>query len=209
MTIAEKQPLDAPGNQPQKEKHVNFSRSALAALAAAGLGLTAAAAPPPAPRSQGPISDFLRHRAAVPSAAPPRVVKVRGDEETITMTHRQVVFVATTQAATVERDGKTVTELRTVIVPQVQLTEAKVAVKDCKLFRVSKDGKLEAIDPGKAAARWKKPTDVLYGTGADVDPRFLELVKPGTLYLALPEVMPMPEEAPVPLPPPKGERLKD
>jgi hypothetical protein len=189
---------------------VNFSRSWLAALAAAGLGLTAAAAPPPAPRSQGPISDFLRHRAALPPAAPPRVVTVRGDEGTITMTHRQVVYVAAQETAIVERDGKTVTEIRTRMVPTVHQMETRVALKDCKVFRVSKEGKLEAVARDKAAALWKKPTAVLSGTRADVDPRLLELVKPGTLYLVLPAVPTMPEvPAPVPGLPPKERLEKD
>ena len=188
---------------------MNFSRSWLAALAAAWLGLTAAAAPAPAPapKSLGPISDFLRLRAALPPAEPPRVVEVRGDEETITVTHRLVHFVPVTQKATIERGGETVEQIRTIMVPQAQRMEAKVAVKDCKLFRVSKEGKLDAVEADKAAALWKKPTNALSGTRADVDPRLLELVKPGTLYLVVPEVMNMPGEHLVPRPP-KGERLK-
>jgi hypothetical protein len=185
---------------------MNFSRSWLAALAAAWLGLTAAAAPAPAPKSQGPISDFLRLRAALPPGVPPTVVEVRGDEEIITITHRQVVFVMAQQKATAERDGETVEEVRTIMVPQVRLMQTKAAVKDCKVFRVGKEGKLEAVAAGKAPSLWKKPTNVLSGARSEVEPRHLELVKPGTLYLVLPEVWKMPGE-PLVVPPPP-ERLK-
>jgi hypothetical protein len=180
-----------------------------AALAVAGIGLTAVAAPAPAPRSQGPISDFLRLRAALPPGAPPNVVEVRGDEQTITVTQQFVGVVPVTQAVAVERAGRTVTEVRTVQVPQVHTMQSEAAVKDCKVFRVSKESKLEAIEADKAAAQWKKPTKVLAGTSAEVDPRHLELVKPGTLYLVLPTVMKMPEAPPVPRPPrpaPKEEK---
>jgi hypothetical protein len=129
------------------------------------------------------------------------------DKETITVTHRLVHFVPQTQKATIVRGGETVEEVRTIMVPQTSLREAKVAVKECKLFQVSKEGKLDAVEADKAAALWKKPTHVLSGSRADVDPRLLELVKPGTLYLVLPEVMNMPGEHLVPRPP-KGERLK-
>jgi hypothetical protein len=61
-----------------------------------------------------------------------------------------------------------------------------VRAKDCKFFVVAKEGKLEAIDLKKAAARLTKPTAVLTGEGAEADPRNLEVVKPGTLYLVMP-----------------------
>jgi hypothetical protein len=177
---------------------VKYSRAWVAALAAASLGLMAWAAPAPAPRSQGPISDYLRLRAALPPGAPPEVVEVQGDDENIEITHRLIAYEARTEAFEVKVDGKTVTQVRTVVVPLARNVKSAVAVKDCKVYRLGKEGKLEAI--GGKAGLWKKPTSVLSGTSAEVDPRHLELVKPGTLFLVLPAPMNVPLEAPVPVP---------
>ena len=51
---------------------------------------------------------------------------------------------------------------------------------------VGKEGKLEALDADKAAALLKKSTPALLDGSSAVDPRHLELVKPGTLYITLP-----------------------
>jgi hypothetical protein len=182
---------------------VNHFRFWLAVLAVGGLGLAAVAAPAPTPKSQGPISDFLRLRAALPPGAPPSVVAVQGDEDTLTVTHHVPVYQQVAQTVAVEVDGRTVNQTVMTTVARAVLVNAKVALKDCKVFRVSKEGKLEAVAADKAAGLFKKKTAVLTGTSAEVDPRQLELVKPGTLYLVLPQAMNMPVEAvaPVPLPP--------
>jgi hypothetical protein len=182
---------------------MNPSRFWLAVLAFGGLGLAAVAAPAPVPKSQGPISDFLRLRASLPPGAPPSIVEVQGGEETLTVTHRVPVYEQVAKTVAVEVDGRTVQQVVTTTVSKAVLVNAKVALKDCKFFRVSKEGKLEAVAADKAAGLLKKKTAVLTGTSAEVDPRQLELVKPGTLYLVLPDVMNMPAEplAPPPLPP--------
>jgi hypothetical protein len=200
-STAEKRLPDRPTPGIEEETLMSLSKFGLAALIVAGVVLTAMAAPAPAPRSQGPISDFLPRRAALPPGAPPTVVSVQGDDDHITMTHQKVVFVPVTQAVQVDRDGKTVTEVRTTLVHKVYSMQTRGAVKDYKVFRVSKEGKLEALEADKAAARWKKPTEALIGTSADVDPRQLELIKPGALYLVLPRVANMAEVVPVPQPP--------
>jgi hypothetical protein len=183
---------------------VIHSRLLLAVLVLAGLGLSAAAAPAPtpAPASQGPVSDFLRRRAELPAGEPPQVVSLRGNEETITAIHNRVVFVPATQNVAVEMEGRTVVEQRTVLVPQAQTWRRAAAVKDCKFYRVGKEGKLEAIEADKVAEQWKKPTEVLAGPSAEVDPRHLALIKPGTLFLVLPDARKMPPVVPVPPPPP-------
>jgi hypothetical protein len=195
--------------------HVQHFRFWLAVLAVGGMALAVAAAPAPAPKSQGPVSDFLRLRATLPAGEAPSVVEVSSDDETLTMTHRMVASVPTvrTQTVEIEIEGRRVSQVQTVtvMVPVVQYLRRKVPVKECKVFRVSKEGKLEAVEADKGAAQWKKPTEVLVGTSAEVDPRQLELIKPGTFYLVLSEraVRTMPWEAVAPVPrPPKAERLK-
>jgi hypothetical protein len=185
---------------------MNPSRFCLAALAVAGMALAAAAAPAPAPKSQGPISDFLLLRAALPPGEAPSVVEVSSDGDTFMVMHRMVVSVPVTWQEAVEFEGKSVVVPRTVMVPQVISRRSKVAVKDCKVFRVNKEGRLEAVEADKAAAQWKKPTQVLLGKSAEIDPRQLELVKPGTFYLVLSEAaLNVPVEVVAPVPPPRGK----
>jgi hypothetical protein len=62
-----------------------------------------------------------------------------------------------------------------------------VQAKAIKSFVVTKEGKLEALEADKLADAIKKPTPVLLGESAEVDPRYLELIKPGTIYLAVPQ----------------------
>jgi len=81
----------------------------------------------------------------------------------------------------------------TAYVPLWSTERKPVPVKACKFFVVTKDGKLEALDVEKATARLKKKTVVLTGDTTEVDPRRLELIKPGTLYLI---VSPSPPPAP-------------
>src|SRR5262245_24131883 len=176
--------------------HMNFSSMGLALWAAAGFALTAAAAPAPAPSpvSQGPISDYLRLRGKLPPTEPPHAMRVRVEEGNIEVERRLAVYTQEVRQTVVKRDGREVTVQSTVVVPRYTVEKATVPVKDCKFFQVTRDGKFEAVEASKAAARLKKPTAVLTGECAEVDPRHLELVKPGTLYLVVPP--PKPPELP-------------
>jgi hypothetical protein len=179
------------------------------ALAAAWLALRAAAAPVPAvgPESQGPITDALRLRDKLPATAPPTVMKValRGDD--IEVERRLPVYVPITREVNVERDGKVEKVTQTTYVPSAVVRQETVPVKGCKFFRVTNEGKLETLDVKKAAAMLQKEAPVLTGDRAEVDPKYLERVKPGTLYLVLPPRQELPPQ-PAP-PPPKKSRVDD
>ena len=179
---------------------MNNSRTWLALAAAAWLALPAAAAPVPAvgPGSQGPISDALRLRDKLPQTAPPQATPAVMDENFIEMERRNMVQVAKAVEETIEMDGKKVTVQRIVTEMVPQVYKVRVAVKDCKFFLVTNDGKLEALDVKKAGTMLKKPTPVLTGDKADVDLKTLAVVKPGTIYLVAP--LNQVPEAPVPLP---------
>jgi hypothetical protein len=169
--------------------------------AAAGFALPAASAPAPVPipPSQGPISDFLRLRGKLPQTTPPRVIRLRAEEATIEVEQRVAQYTQETRETIVKRAGREETVRYTVTVPRFIVQKRSVAVKDCKFFLVSRDGKLAAIETEKAAARLKKPMAVLTGESAEIDPRHLELIKPGTLYLVLPQ----PQRPPSATPPPR------
>ena len=171
---------------------MNFSSMGLALWAATGFALTAAAAPAPAPSpvSQGPISDYLRLRGKLPPTEPPHAMRVRAEEGNIEVERRITQYTQEVRQTTVKRDGREETVQSTVMVPRFTIQKATVAVKDCKFFKVTRDGKLEAVETSKAAAQLKKPMAVLTGECAEVDPRHLELVKPGTLYLVVPPPQP-------------------
>jgi hypothetical protein len=81
---------------------------------------------------------------------------------------------------TVEKEVvQTVTVVVQVAVPRVTL----MPVQNCKFFTVTREGKLEKIDAEKATGVLNKDAAVLSGPTAEVDPRYLERIKPGTLYL--------------------------
>ena len=179
---------------------MNFSRMGLALGAAAGFALTAASAPAPAPSppSQGPISDFLRLRGKLPQTAPPPVIKVHAEEGTLQVERPVAQYTQELRETTVKQGGIERKVQYTVMVPRFISQKETVAVKDCKFFRVTRDGKLETVETRNAAARLKKPTAVLTGEDAKLDPRHLELIKPGTLYLVIPQgrspMPPLPRE---------------
>lgn len=207
---------------------MSFSKVWLALWAVVCVPLAAVAAPAPAPgpTSKGPISDVLRLHGMLPATAAPSVVPaVMADEGFIGLEYRSMVavqvkravttMVAETRAVTenVKRPGGKVeqvtryetrmipvlrevftTEMRPVGKPQIR----RVPVRNCKFFEVRNDGKLKALDAGRATALLKKKTAILTGRSAEVDPRHLVLVKPGTLYL----VLPPPEPLPLPRRPP-------
>jgi hypothetical protein len=211
---------------------MNISRAllALGAVACFPLAAAAAPAPVPGPASLGPITDALRLHGMLAKTVPPHAVPaVMVEEGVIGLEYRTMVPVTTKRVVTqtvaetraekqkVRGPGGKVEEVTryvTVMVPvsrEVAVTEMrpggkpqirKVTAKACKFFEVSKEGKLKALDAAKATALLKKKTAILTGNSAEVDPRHLTLVKPGTLYL----VLPPPEPLPSPLKPPPDEK---
>lgn len=197
---------------------------ALGMVACLPLAASAAPAPTPGPTSLGPISDVLRLLGMLPGTAAPKVVPaVMVEEGVVGLEYRSMVPVQVKRAVTsmvaetravkeqVRQPGGKVVEVtryQTVMIPvlrEVTTTEMrpggkpqirKVAAKGCKFFEVSKEGKLKALDAGRATALLKNRTAILTGSSTAVDPRHLVLVKPGTLYL----VLPPPEPLPPPLP---------
>jgi hypothetical protein len=161
----------------------------------------------------------------LPATAPPTVVKASmSDEDAVEIQRRSLQYrqetrqvttyvpVQEVRETTVKKDGRDVRVQYTVTkqVPVVQQVvvqvavagpsvKAKVAAKDCKFFIVTREGKLEKVEAARAATLLKKPTQVLSGESAEVDPRHLELIRAGTLYLVVPQSQPNPR-APRPLP---------
>jgi hypothetical protein len=79
--------------------------------------------------------------------------------------------------------------------PAGESAKVRVAAKSCKFFTVTKEGRLDPLDTARATAMLKTRTPVLTGGDADVDPRSLEMFKPGLLYLVLPPNL-LPQETP-------------
>jgi hypothetical protein len=187
-----------------EEEAMNIFRFGLSLIAVAWLVLTAAAAPVPphVPESEGPITDFLRQRDRLPATAPPRVLQLRGDGTRFEIERMVTKYVAQTRAVEVEEAGRKKTVYSTVSIPVVTMYKQAVAMKDCKIFTVASGGKLEAVELKKVERLLRKPTAVLVGDSPTVEPRHLELVQSGTLYLVLPPapatpVMP-PDAPPIP-----------
>jgi hypothetical protein len=184
----------------------------LALTVAAYFALTTRSAPIPAsgPDSKGPISDALRVRGKMPATTAPQPTKVVMVDDTLEVSRWVTRSEAVEQTRKVVVDGKEVEE-RYVTVRMVPVAMAmRVVAKECKFFTVVKEGKLEALDVKKAAAMLKKPTAVVTGDSAEVDPRVLEVVKPGTLYLMLPtpRAMPVPGKGPDKLLPGVGPKTE-
>ena len=105
-------------------------------------------------------------------------------------------------------------ETKTVVVQQlmqverrreyVELTKEMVPAKTINSFVVTKEGKIEPLDVAKLADLLKKRTPVLIGNSADVDPRHLEQMTPGTIYLSIPGRLFLQDELPK-TPPKKGD----
>jgi hypothetical protein len=106
-----------------------------------------------------------------------------------------------TKVINVERpDGKAEPVTTAFAIPSIQLVTEKIDLKAIKSFVVTKDGKLEKLDTVKLPDMLKKPTPVLVGARDDGDPRLLELVRPGTIYLSIPpRLLDPPPETPPPL----------
>ncbi len=177
------------------------NRNGLALWAAAWFVLPAAAAPPLAPSSEGPISDALALRSVLGKTAPPMPgAAVWVEKGVIEM--ESLVVVPNIEEVTVtvaEPNGKSHQEVRVFTSTAYVPMSVRRTMESIKFFTVTAEGKLQPLDADKAAGMLKQKTPVLTGDGADVDPRALELVKAGSLYLVLPP--PQPESIPVPLPP--------
>jgi hypothetical protein len=177
---------------------MNRTKLCLTLALAATVVLTAHAAPAPAPESQGPISDAQRLRGKVPSTAPPGSTRVTMiDENTLEVERVTYQYVAEIRTRTVEVQGKNVEVTETIGKAVPVTVQQRVPAKNVKFYTVTKDGKLDAIEAKKAAPLLKKPLAVLIGDKTEVDPRNLQIVKEGTLYLILPPPEP---EALVPPP---------
>lgn len=191
----------------------------------AGLAQPAMAAPAPAPPvSSSPIADALRLMALLPRTSPltaqaARIVKegVLGLERPTFVTKkfkRTVVRMVQQQKVVtvniagpggkVEAVQRTVTEVipvyveeeDTIVVPGEKVGVVEVSLQSCKIYTVTGEGKLEALGAEKAAGTLKKRTAILTGPSADVDPRALQLIKPGTLCVILPPAPSPPDRKP-------------
>jgi hypothetical protein len=214
--LPEKKPqLDPPFDKPKPEASVEH-------LVAAFQGERQDA--PDRPPSGG-IAAALRVRDRVPASMPPAastaVLKDGALEVAVQVPRMEVVkqlvavqvmvMVPVTQEVEVNVNGRiekrvvTVTkavprqEMREVVVHRaVPVFEKRtVAVKSVKSFVVTQQGRLEALDAAQLPEKFKQATPVLIGAGPDVDPRHLELIRPGTVYLVLPHEFPRPEPLPV------------
>jgi hypothetical protein len=138
----------------------------------------------PAP---GSIADVLRLRDKLPRGTSPTVTEVAMKDGAIEIS-RQVIQLAPRLEEYIEKtpDGRTEKRVRQVTTQVVQIVKQTVEAKTIKSFVVTKDGKLEALDAAKLPDMLKKPTSVLIGDSTDVDARHLDLIKPGTVYLAIP-----------------------
>jgi hypothetical protein len=180
----------------------------LALAATAWFMLSAAAAPAPTPPSEGPIAEALALRGVLGKTPPPSVTTAVLAENGVLEMATPVLVPQVQEVAenTVGPDGKVVVVKRLVStmvsVPRVE----QVKVDGLKFYIVSKDGKLDPIDSGKATGMLKKKSPVLTGESADVDPQGLELVKAGTLYIVVPAPQPPAVPQPFAPPPPFGAK---
>lgn len=201
----------------------------------AASALSAAPIPSRPPTSQGPISDALVLRTKVPTTAAPEVKKVAmSDEATVevhsrvmvptevTETVNQTEYVTTVRERVVQRDGRDVKVVEPVSVPVTRQVMVKklvmapgdkiekrsIPAKECKFFTVNREGKLDPLKATDAATQLKQPTTVLTGFAAELAPGYLELIKPGTVYVVLPATNPS-TVVPPPMPLPRGEKPRD
>jgi hypothetical protein len=70
--------------------------------------------------------------------------------------------------------------------PVIRTVPCQVSANAIKAFVVTKEGKLEPLAQAKLLDALAKPTRVLTGQ-ADVDPRHLELIRAGTIYVVIQE----------------------
>ena len=166
---------------------MNRIRLLLTIAAAAWFVLPALAAPVPVapPMQQGPISAALRLRGVLPTTAPLTASSAVIIADKVLL--QKIRYEMVTEMRIVKEPVQTpqgkveVTRHVAVTIPRAVTVEMGLTVKSCKFFVVNKEGKLEALDPAKATESLKKKTAILTGDSSNVDPRTLELVKPGTI----------------------------
>jgi hypothetical protein len=159
----------------------------LTLAAVAGFVLPGSSAPVPVPgkTSQGPISDTLRLLEMLPRTAPltPGPAVMVGDGS-IQLERRTAQYVTRVVEVVVKTaDGKEMRVQQTVSEAIPIATQVRVKTDACKFYTVNKEGKFEAMDAAKATAMLKQKTAVLTGETADVDPKTLQMVRPGTLCI--------------------------
>ncbi len=163
---------------------------------------------PEAPAMNG-IGGILRVRDKLPRTAPPSASTVVLDLGNLTLMRpvieyrqemmrvRDTVVVQVPVVVVVNVNGRLEkrTEVRTetkeverdvaVAKGVVRLVKQIVPAEKVKAFLVTKAGTLESIPQAALLEMLAKPTPALIGD-ADLDPRHLELIRPGTLFLAIP-----------------------
>jgi hypothetical protein len=146
-----------------------------------------------------------------PSSPPPQLSVVKLDGDRLTVWRSVPRQVAEQVPVTVERDGRKVTEVRTVTrtvytaIPEVML------IKDLRATRA--DG--GRVDPEKLPELLKRPTAVILSSGPPIDAVYLRALRDDTLILSFPgagggvPIAPdkIPSTPPLPKGPPRpGER---
>lgn len=192
---------------------MNLSRVLLVLTAGVWLAMVGTAAPVPdiPPPSQGPVSDILRQRDKLPMTASPRAMSIRGDKDLLEVERTAYQYVTEVREGARQVEGGRVEKYQyTVTVPVAVTYKQQVNTKECKFFTVTKAGKLEALDAAKALPMLKKPAAVLAGESAELDARQLAMVRPGTMFVVIPQesAVPVPVPGPgVPVPIPPEERI--
>src|SRR5260370_6333895 len=138
----------------------------------------------PSPSS---VAGILAVRDKLPRGSAPVVAEVEMKDGMIEVGRQVMRLVPRAEEVAVPTaDGRVQKVVRTTTVQVVQIEKQAVEAKTLKAFTVTKDGKLEALDAAKLPDLLKKPTTVLIGDSADLDPRHLALITPGTIYLSIP-----------------------
>ena len=173
------------------------------------------AQPGDAPPSKGSIQAAVQKRDKLPLTFPPGTAEVVLKDGAIHLTRQVLVYVTVSKEFTVQvtqlvpyaqtievkvgdrLEKREITKYKPVLReekrvatfydPIAKSEKQTIAVKSIKAFVVNKDGKLDALAAAKLLDLIAKPTRVLVGEDADLDPRHVELIRAGAIYLALPK----------------------
>ena len=141
--------------------------------------------------SLGSFQGALSIRAKLPPSFAPSAAEGTLKDGVLVMKLHLIVMTNINVEETVLRDGRSYKIVRTVTQYKAVSKNKTVSVKSIKPFVVTKEGKLEPFDTGKLADNLKKPTALLVGD-VDPDPRNFDLVRAGTIYLAVPGLYSIP-----------------
>lgn len=158
-----------------------------------------------------PVEKALRLRGKPPLSAPPTplAVEFKGGDALITATVVEMVpetrrvtqniveQVPVTERVAVTVDGKVREEQRVVlraVTRQVErnvtvhravlrLVQTRLDLRAAKAFQLDKEGKLQPLDATRLPNLIGKDGRVMTIESAEVDPRHLELIRPGTVFL--------------------------